>query len=127
MSDNISNEKKQDTSLQTWPEKIFLVHGCDSTIPVFRECREVTWCEDQQFNGDIKYVRHDLAASLASDVDMNAELAAWREFAAAEDIFMRTTVLDGPDANATAKQRFERAIAALKPYKLAALNAARVK
>ena len=46
------------------PETIWLVYGdleCDDT---HRECcasGEVTWCEDRQFDSDVRYVREDVS------------------------------------------------------------------
>ncbi len=53
------------TNLQTWPSKIWLSHSEDGyPTPVYQvETDEISWCESQQRDCDIEYVRADLAAS----------------------------------------------------------------
>jgi len=51
-------------NVKTWPERIWLQHGCDE-VPNYAETRGVedgiTWCEDNTAAEDIEYVRADLA------------------------------------------------------------------
>lgn len=54
----------EDTNLKTWPERIYLQHGCDD-IPNHDEVNSdgaVTWCADNINELDIEYVRADLVA-----------------------------------------------------------------
>lgn len=50
--------------LNTWPETIYLQHSEDSDVPDFKTVYgsrdEITWCQDKQFDGDVKYIRADL-------------------------------------------------------------------
>ena len=71
------------------PERIWLVAGDIDPDAVFRDLQEVTWCEDQQFDADVPYVRADVADDLqaalhATDVarlqllaDLDAHRAAY--------------------------------------------------
>ncbi len=41
------------------PKEIWLVYGEIDFDVKSRDCDEVTWCEDQQFGSDVKYIRAD--------------------------------------------------------------------
>lgn len=47
-------------NLKSWPERIYLQHGADD-LPDYKELSDVCWCEDEIFDGDVEYVRADLA------------------------------------------------------------------
>jgi len=66
------------------PERIYLVTG-DLFGPdvEFSDLAEVTWCEDQQFDTDVPYVREDLHVAEVERLrqrnrELEAEVANWR-------------------------------------------------
>lgn len=74
MSDTPSSEEPDDEAsppiqVTGAPDEIWLVYGDLSDLvedTSHAECcrsGEVTWCEDQQFSTDVRYVRADLAAA----------------------------------------------------------------
>jgi hypothetical protein len=79
--------------LTTWPERIWLQHGCDEVPSYADACGVfdgVTWCEDHISRTDVEYVRADLATQSAKQGAANpvepsalvasiAELDAWLE------------------------------------------------
>lgn len=67
------------------PEEIWLVHGDIASDANHADCYEVTWCEDQQFDADVRYFRADRFERQA------AERAALRE-ALAEAIDIRVAL-----------------------------------
>jgi hypothetical protein len=61
------------------PAEIWLVYGDIDEDCNHHECLDVCWCEDQQFDSDVRYVRADFAEA---KLDAKAEeLEALRGFA----------------------------------------------
>lgn len=69
------------------PEEIWLVYGDIYEDADHEECDDVSWCSDQQFDSDVKYIRADIIEQQA------AELAALRAFA--KDLFIDVMGCDG--------------------------------
>lgn len=45
-----------------WPERIYLQRGEDEAVPFAKASLEDTyWCQDQQFDSDVPYIRADIA------------------------------------------------------------------
>jgi hypothetical protein len=53
--------------LKTWPERIYLTHG-DSEAPAYTDMPDgtVSWADSQIEEGDIAYVRADLASTAST-------------------------------------------------------------
>lgn len=61
------------------PDAIWLVYGGpehDDTHAELCEHEDVTWCEDKQFDGDVRYVRADVADAAIAQARRDAD--QWR-------------------------------------------------
>lgn len=50
-------------NIKTWPEIIYLQHGCDDPPAyeeVYKDLEEITWCQSNVEEGDIMYIRADV-------------------------------------------------------------------
>lgn len=59
------------------PAEIWLVYGDIEQDTAHAECGDVTWCEDQVYGSDVRYMRADsLAADLAA---LRRDAERWRK------------------------------------------------
>jgi len=83
VSDETDDEMKDPVVTES-PEFIWLQYGDIERDCTHEECCRdgcVTWCEDAQFDSDVKYVRADIHKAQADEIDRlraaNARQRAW--------------------------------------------------
>lgn len=83
MSDELEDEMKAPVVTES-PDVIWLQYGDIESDCTHAECSRqgyVTWCEDSQFDSDVKYVRADIHKAQADELDRlraeNARKQAW--------------------------------------------------
>ena len=79
------------------PAEIWLVYGDIELDSTHRECcasGEVTWCEDSQFESDVRYVRGDVAQQ--ADAELTKLRAECERLRAALDKIAERTGSDDP-------------------------------